>query len=172
MNNFVYGEEVQKTESETRENLNSPMETGIPQQNNDGNELSGDAKANGQQYPGENVNTTAEARAETPAQMPVYTNPAMQNRVNEQYRWSPEDPSFLYEIRNIPDHRYKEEFLPTDLEKVEVKEHIKEEVNFRKSLGKIKIRLPDMTQTLILASIIILVLVYRTRARKYHDSGK
>lgn len=104
--------------------------------------------------------------------VPVYTNPAVQNRVNDQYRWTPEDPSFLYETRNIPDYKRTEEFLPEELEKVEIREQIQDEVDFRKSLGKIKIRLPDMTQTLILVVIIVIVFIYRSRARKHHDSRR
>ncbi|MDH4262061.1 MAG: hypothetical protein OEV78_03345 [Spirochaetia bacterium] len=102
----------------------------------------------------------------------VYTNPAMQGKLNEQYRWTPEDPSFLYETRHIPDHINKQEFLSSELEKVEIREQIKEQINFRKSLDKIKIRLPDMTQTLVLVSIIIIVLVYRSQVRKHQGSRK
>ena len=102
----------------------------------------------------------------------VFTNPVLQNRVNDQLHWTPEDPSFLYETRNIPDHKKDQEYLSPSLEKVVVKEQIKEDMDFRKSLGKIKIRLPDLTQTLVLACIIIIILVYRARARRSPDSRK
>ena len=162
LGNTLYSQNAQSgTNSQTSKN-ESPVENPAPL---DESVKEGEADTS--------VDPSAENKPETnvaPAR--VYTNPAMQNRVNEQYRWTPEDPSFLYETRNIPDHKNKQEFLPTELEKVEIKERIQEEVDFRKSLGKIKIRLPDMTQTLILVSIIIIVLVYRSRARKQHSSRK
>ncbi|MDH4200578.1 MAG: hypothetical protein OEV66_09385 [Spirochaetia bacterium] len=99
----------------------------------------------------------------------ILVNPTLQNLINDQLHQTPEDPSFLYETRYIPEHKNEQEFLSPGLEKVVVKERIKEDVDFRKSLGKIKIRLPDLTQTLVLTSIIIIILLYRVRARRHPD---
>ena len=163
LGNALYSQNVQSNNTDSNTVKNAQPESQIKE------EKSIDTNSNN-----ENVETVQEQNLETKPQVPqaVYTNPAMQAKLIEQYRWTPEDPSFLYEIRNIPDHINKQEFLSSELEKVEIREQIKEQINFRKSLDKIKIRLPDMTQTLVLVSIIIIVLVYRSRVRKHHGSRK
>ena len=89
-------------------------------------------------------------------------------QVNEMYRWTPEDPSFLYETRYVPDNQQAEEFLSPELEKVVIKERIQEEKDFRNNLEKIKIKLPGLTQTFIIVGIIIVILLYRSRVKQYH----
>lgn len=140
--------------NEASQNPENPAESVKPE---DGNAQGNQNSAQGEnQEPAKPVN-------QPPA---IYYNQAMQNAVNEQLRWTPADPSFLYETRYIPEHKNDQEFLPSALEKVVIKEKIKEEANFRKSLGKIKIRLPDMTQSLAIAIIVFFVLLYRSRAKK------
>jgi|GEM_PF-3033522 len=155
--------------SQNIENKEATVKNTAPGQNDEPGGSQKDGAAGENPSASNLAETPGENKTEVAQPVPAYTNPAMQARVNEQYRWTPEDPSFLYETRNIPDHKNNQEFLPAELEKVEVKEQIKDEINFRKSLGKIKIRLPDMTQTLVLVTIIIVVLVYRSRVRKHHD---
>jgi hypothetical protein len=155
--NALYSQDVQGDEPVTKSDADSSLETPV-------DSATGSIS--------KKLETDTEKKTEVAQPVTSNTNHSAQGKVNEQYRWAPEDPSFLYETRNIPDHKNKQEFLPAELEKVEVKERIQDEVNFRKSLDKIKIRLPDMTQTLILVSIIIVVLVYRSRARKQYGLRK
>jgi len=88
-----------------------------------------------------------------------------EKEVVEQFQWTPEDPSFLYETRFIPGHSEKDEFLSKEVEKEVIVERIEEEKNFRKSLGKLKFNLPDWKQSSLVIIIVILFLIYRTRVK-------
>jgi hypothetical protein len=83
--------------------------------------------------------------------------------IQEQLHWTPEDPSFLYETRYIPGHSQKEEFLSKELEQEVIEERIQEEKDFRESLKKINIKLPDPVQISVVMLIIVLFVIYRVR---------
>ncbi len=86
-------------------------------------------------------------------------------QVAEHFFRAPEDPSFLYETRFIPGHRKTEEFLSKELEKEVIVERIQEEQDFRKSLNKIKINMPDYRQVAVVAIVIGLFILYRFRVK-------
>ena len=84
----------------------------------------------------------------------------------DQFRWTPEDPSFLYENRHIPGKKLDEEFLSVEQEKEVVSERIEEEKTFRESLEKIDFQLPDPAQVAVIVVFMLLFVLYRTRIAK------
>jgi len=111
-----------------------------------------------------------------PEPQPVVTPPKNTRnieKINNQFRFAPEDPSLLYETRNIPDNQTAEEYLPPKLEKEVINERIEEERDFRESLSSIKIRIPDPLQILVILGIIILFMAYRVSyTRRNPNSGR
>lgn len=94
------------------------------------------------------------------------------SRVSEHFFIAPEDPSFLYETRYIPGHKKTEEFLSKELEKEVIVERIQEEQDFRKSLNKIKINMPDLRQVVVVAVVIGLFVLYRIRVRGMRKTAR
>jgi hypothetical protein len=139
-------------------------------QTDENNIVNGSDESSLQEAETEELSKTDEEKIENKeviAPKPVFiTNQGVQKQLNEQYRWTPEDPSFLYETRYIPGIKITEEFLPVELEKEVIKERIAEEKNFTKSLEKIQIRLPDVKQTIVIVGLIIIILIYRTRVKR------
>ena len=89
-------------------------------------------------------------------------------KVTEDFFQTPEDPSFLYETRYIPDHIQKEEFLNRELEREVIEERILEAKDFKETLEGIRMKLPSLTQVALFIGIILLFILYRMRLKKQH----
>ncbi|RME93293.1 MAG: hypothetical protein D6767_01270, partial [Candidatus Hydrogenedentota bacterium] len=62
-----------------------------------------------------------------------------------QFLYAPEDPSFLYETRFIPDIKINDGFLSPQMEKALIVENIDKQ----KEASKLKIKLPNLMQTIV-----------------------
>ncbi|MES0490107.1 MAG: hypothetical protein ABUK01_08955 [Leptospirales bacterium] len=84
----------------------------------------------------------------------------------EQFRWTPEDPSFLYETRFLPGQVVEQEFLSVEQEKEVAEERIEEEKNFRESLEKLDFQLPEPGKLAFVVITVIIIVVYRIQVNK------
>lgn len=91
----------------------------------------------------------------------VRANPQNQEIVANQLRTAPEDASFLYETRYIPEYGSSEEFLPPDLEQEVIVETLERQTN-----RGFQIQLPNLVQTSVIAGIVFLFLLYKRNIKK------
>jgi len=84
----------------------------------------------------------------------------------EQFRWTPEDPSFLYETRYLPGQVVEQEFLSVEQEKEVAEERIEEERNFQESLDKLDFQLPEPGKLAFVIITVIIVVIYRIQVNK------
>lgn len=91
----------------------------------------------------------------------VQVNAKNQALIKDQLVNAPEDASFLYETRYIPDYGESNEFLPAELEQEVIVETIE-----RQSASSFQVQLPNMIQASVIAGIIALFLLYKRSVRK------
>ena len=106
-----------------------------------------------------------EAKPAEERQKPAPVNRVRQ-KITQDFFQTPEDPSFLYETRYIPEHRQKEEFLTRELEREVIEERISEAKDFKEALEGLDIKLPGWKQVVVFTGIVILFILYRIRLRK------
>lgn len=91
----------------------------------------------------------------------IKANPQNQEIVARQLRTAPEDASFLYETRYIPEYGSSGEFLPPDLEQEVIVETLERQTN-----RGFQIQLPNLVQTSVIAGIVFLFLLYKRNIKK------
>lgn len=117
---------------------------------------------------GKNVEKAEEAQKRETTEKPTSQGKSQssektsQASSEDQFTWAPEDPSFLYETRFIPDIHVNDGFLNPEIEK----ELIIDKIQKQDQKKDLKLKLPNLTQTLLFIAVLLLFLFYRMRVKK------